>query len=65
MKTLMDKVDQADCEREIKKSFDLFKIKEQELPRYTNPEQFGRNFKRCDRMEYAHTRYSVTSSANE
>jgi hypothetical protein len=65
MKTLMEKVDQAGSEREIRKSFDLFKIKEQELPHYANPEQFGRNFKRCDRMEYAHTRYSVTSSANE
>ena len=52
-------------EQEIRESFELFKIKEQELPRYTNPEQFGRNFKRCDRMEYAHTRYSLTSSANE
>jgi hypothetical protein len=65
MKTLTKESVQTDYEREIRESFDLFKIKEQELPRYTNPEQFGRNFKRCDRMEYAHTRYSVTSSANE
>lgn len=65
MKTPTKEAVQTDYEREIKKSFDLFKIKEQELPHYTNPEQFGRNFKRCDRMEYAHTRYSVTSSANE
>jgi hypothetical protein len=65
MKTLTKEVDQADIDQTIKKAFDLFKIKEQELPRYTDPEQFGRNFKRCDRMEYAHTRYSVTSSANE
>lgn len=65
METLTKEVNHSNGEQEIKKSFDLFRIKEQELPRYTNPEQFGRNFKRCDRMEYAHTRYSVTSSANE
>ena len=65
MKTPTKEAVQPDSEQEIRESFELFKIKEQELPRYTNPEQFGRNFKRCDRMEYAHTRYSVTSSANE
>ena len=65
MKTFNKKADQTNYEREIKESFDLFNIKEQELPSYTGPEQFGRNFKRCDRMEYAHTRYSLTSSANE
>lgn len=65
MKTHAQDAARADYEREIKESFDLFKIKEQELPPYSNPEQFGRTFKRCDRMKYAHTRYSVTSSATE
>jgi hypothetical protein len=65
MKTLTKEAVRTDHEQEIRESFELFKIKEQELPRYTNPDQFGRNFKRCDKMEYAHIRYSVSSSANE
>lgn len=66
MKTLNKEDVQVDYEREIKESFELFKIKERETPSYTDPERFARdNFKRCDKMEYAHTRYSVTSSANE
>jgi|GEM_PF-2754886 len=67
MKTLNIKKDNpVDYEREIRESFELFKIKEQEIPVYSDPEQFARNnFRRCDKMEYAHTRYSVTSSANE
>ena len=66
MKTLNKKDVQADYEREIKESFELFKIKGREIPAYSDPEQFARNnFRRCDKMEYAHTRYSVTSSANE
>lgn len=65
MKILNKEDVQVDYEREIKESFDLFKIKEREVPPYSDPEQFARNFKRCDKMEYSHTRYSVTSSANE
>jgi len=66
MKTLNKKDNQADFEREIKESFELFKLKEREIPPYTGPERFARdNFKRCDKMEYAHTRYSVTTSAIE
>jgi hypothetical protein len=65
MKTISKDAVQTDYGREINEAFNLFKIAEQELPPYISPEQFGRTFKRCDRMEYAHTRYSVTSSANE
>ena len=65
MKILNKEDVRGDYEREIRESFDLFKIKELEIPHYSNPEQFGRNFKRCDKMEYAHTRYSATTSANE
>jgi hypothetical protein len=65
MKPLQQKAEKADYEQEVKESFKLFKIKEHELPTYTNAKQFSRSFKRCDRMEYSHTRYSVTSSAND
>ena len=61
MKILNKEDVRGDYEREIRESFDLFKIKELEIPHYSNPEQFGRNFKRCDKMEYAHTRYSATT----
>lgn len=66
MKTLKKDDAQVDYEREIKESFELFKLKEREILPYTGPERFARdNFKRCDKMQYAHTRYSVTTSAIE
>jgi hypothetical protein len=66
MKTLNKENVLVDYEREIKESFELFKLKEREIPSFTDSERFARdNFKRCDKMEYAHTRYSVTTSAIE
>lgn len=40
-------------------------IHEDDLPAYKSAEQFARQFQRCDRQEYAHTKYAVNTCCDE
>lgn len=45
--------------------FEQLGIKQDELPAYEEPEKFAKRFHRCDRQEYVHTKYAVTTSVCE
>lgn len=55
-----------DGERQsVTKLFEQFGIRQDELPAYDEPEKFAKQFRRCDRLEYVHTKYAVTTSVCE
>lgn len=47
------------------KKFEQLGIPQDDLPAYKGAEQFARQFQRCDRQEYAHTKYAVNTCCDE
>ena len=53
-----------DCDR-VLAVFDPLGVRSDSLTPYKDAQDFAIRFRRCDRQEYAHTRYALTTSANE
>jgi hypothetical protein len=69
MKTIADKNDdraeRCDENKQIAESFEQFGIHRDTFPPYKNAQEFAGRFRRCDRQEYAPTRYAVTTSSGD
>lgn len=49
---------------DIRQMFNMIGLNENNLPKYTNPQEFSKQFIQCSVLNYANSTYSTSSSCN-